>query len=75
MPLPAEATVSLPGFALAVSTSSFTVRAGRRLLTTSTFGIEATPCAGTKSRVGSKRSDRYRNWLLTIIPCVPISTV
>ncbi|MCY1243305.1 hypothetical protein D9M72_563130 [compost metagenome] len=75
MPLPADDTVSLPGFAFANATRSLTDWYGRRLFTTSTLGMETSPCAATKSLAGSKRSDLYRNWLLAMVPCVPMSTV
>ena len=43
----------LPGLARASASSSASVRAGRSLLTSSTFGVPATSVTGEKSRAGS----------------------
>ena len=53
MPLPADANVTVPGFAFAIATSSAVVLAGNAALTTRMNGEVASSETGAKSFCGS----------------------
>ena len=75
MPLPDDAKLSLPGFALAYAISSCTDLAGTDGWTTSTLGTPATSTTGTKSFTWSYGIFSYRLGLIACVPTVPISIV
>src|SRR5256885_13594261 len=64
LPTPAEAKLSVPGFAFASAISSRTVRTGVEGWTTRILGVEATRLTGAKSATGSK--GRFLNKLTLI---------
>ena len=53
VPLPLEAKLSVPGFALAAAISSLTLAMPRRGLMTRMLGLSASSAIGVKSRSGS----------------------
>jgi len=71
VPLPAEAKLSLPGFALAYWISPATDVAGKSALTNSIAAISVMRETGAKSLTGSKRRLPYRAWLIAWVPLVP----
>ena len=71
VPLPLDANVYLPGFALSSTISSVTFFAGTSGLTTSMFGTRASSTIGTKSLTGSYGRLLYSDALIACVLIVP----
>jgi hypothetical protein len=75
VPLPAWATPTPPGFALAASTKSARVLKGESCRTTSTTGCSAIDAIGLKSFSGSNGIFAYRDGLIARFDACPMPMV